>query len=1198
MSKSPDAFRTISEVAEWLGIQAHVLRFWESKFTQIKPVKRAGGRRYYRPADVNLLSSIKVLLHDNGMSIKDVQALLREHGPAHVAAMGGGAPAEVDESDCIDAEASDVVSEPAAQDMPPDDTPAVEASSPAGQPFDEISAPATAPVATAVPPGPVGVPVAPTTPDVQGVQADVPPQGQADLAQPSAPLPPVTAAAPPAGSMPSATPTVETTAPAPTGQSNAPVTAQPAAPAGDPAKTGIHDVDVPTDGTQVGGIQVGEIPAAAPHVSDTAPIADGFPAAQEPVTAAAHPTPSAPLHSPDPSSLAAPDMARAAEASAPTEVTDAEAPLSSETPPAPESMLATPPLASPAAEAVAPTDIAVTPEPTVAPDVTVDSDVLKQDPPAAPPVDAAPIEAESLSSAAEIPALEDVSSPETDALDTQAAMPSEPPQPPAATQPEPTNVTPAEIPSDADFAVADSSETPSEDLAPTDFSSIDDPIVDQSASQSNLDAEPPFVPADGPSVSAQQAVPVTPEPDLPAETDQSLDNPAAEAATPIPETGQETGHRTGLPEQADLWEAATDTPEIAPDAATGYSDPSPTADLSPGSLDDVPPITSAEPIVSPDEVDEAIEATSGPTGEQMPDAPLAGEPLAGEPPAEMAAEAEDQNASPWMDETDDGGASLETADAPIAEPMLADAPTLLQGASVTEQVAVAEDAMKEAPALDLEIPADTAEALHQEIAPAEATIIDQQAESPAPVVATLDGEAASAHAEIAQGDAPLNVPDDAAEITTDLDTAPDTTLLSDVPPMSPEDTVLDAEPELPATVETELPEFAPDVENAPSDLLSDDTPEPIVDNDEASLPDDAALAIDSTVDASIDLAEVSDPLDQPEPDVGEETVADVGTVKEQLSEPPLNGSVVSDPVVGSPSVDEGLLDTPMQDDSALQDAEFTAPNPAPEIEAGPELKPEPEPEPERASLDTATPVDTILPEVTQELSAELPTEPETPAPEVPETAELSDLTELSGPTEIAAPSELAAPAELAEAAELAQATTHAEALTPQDSFDAQEPLEPALPEAAGLSDMPENSEVVVEPTETAPELDQPDIIGSPELVEPGLVAPAVTDPELAAPEPAETVLAEPEMAEPELVEPELIEPGLVETNMPEPETADVPAPVALPLVIDIPDEAEQLPSQRATSLLSQLVGVTALPTDQMVQARACAEALRGRGGAT
>ncbi len=85
MDKSPDAFRTISEVAEWLGVQTHVLRFWESKFTQVKPVKRAGGRRYYRPTDMQLLGGIKKLLHDDGMTIKGVQKLLREEGVAHVA---------------------------------------------------------------------------------------------------------------------------------------------------------------------------------------------------------------------------------------------------------------------------------------------------------------------------------------------------------------------------------------------------------------------------------------------------------------------------------------------------------------------------------------------------------------------------------------------------------------------------------------------------------------------------------------------------------------------------------------------------------------------------------------------------------------------------------------------------------------------------------------------------------------------------------------------------------------------------------------------------------------------------------------------------------------------------------------------------------------------------------------------------------
>ena len=87
MGKSPDAFRTISEVADWLDTQAHVLRFWESKFTQVKPVKRAGGRRYYRPADMLLLGGIKKLLHDDGMTIKGAQKLLREKGTKYVSGL-------------------------------------------------------------------------------------------------------------------------------------------------------------------------------------------------------------------------------------------------------------------------------------------------------------------------------------------------------------------------------------------------------------------------------------------------------------------------------------------------------------------------------------------------------------------------------------------------------------------------------------------------------------------------------------------------------------------------------------------------------------------------------------------------------------------------------------------------------------------------------------------------------------------------------------------------------------------------------------------------------------------------------------------------------------------------------------------------------------------------------------------------------
>ncbi len=90
MDKSSDAFRTISEVAELLELPQHVLRFWETRFRQIKPMKRGGGRRYYRPADIDLLNSIKKLLYDQGYTIKGVQRLLKENGIAFVTAFGNG----------------------------------------------------------------------------------------------------------------------------------------------------------------------------------------------------------------------------------------------------------------------------------------------------------------------------------------------------------------------------------------------------------------------------------------------------------------------------------------------------------------------------------------------------------------------------------------------------------------------------------------------------------------------------------------------------------------------------------------------------------------------------------------------------------------------------------------------------------------------------------------------------------------------------------------------------------------------------------------------------------------------------------------------------------------------------------------------------------------------------------------------------
>lgn len=90
MDKSPDAFRTISEAAEDLDLPQHVLRFWETRFPQIKPLKRGGGRRYYRPDDVDLLRAIKQLLYGEGYTIKGVQKLFKEQGARAVASLRQG----------------------------------------------------------------------------------------------------------------------------------------------------------------------------------------------------------------------------------------------------------------------------------------------------------------------------------------------------------------------------------------------------------------------------------------------------------------------------------------------------------------------------------------------------------------------------------------------------------------------------------------------------------------------------------------------------------------------------------------------------------------------------------------------------------------------------------------------------------------------------------------------------------------------------------------------------------------------------------------------------------------------------------------------------------------------------------------------------------------------------------------------------
>ena len=90
MAKGPEAFRTISEAADELHVPQHVLRFWETRFTFIKPMKRAGGRRFYRPSDIAVLAGVRRLLHDEGYTIKGVQKLHREQGIKRLAAAGEG----------------------------------------------------------------------------------------------------------------------------------------------------------------------------------------------------------------------------------------------------------------------------------------------------------------------------------------------------------------------------------------------------------------------------------------------------------------------------------------------------------------------------------------------------------------------------------------------------------------------------------------------------------------------------------------------------------------------------------------------------------------------------------------------------------------------------------------------------------------------------------------------------------------------------------------------------------------------------------------------------------------------------------------------------------------------------------------------------------------------------------------------------
>ncbi|MGB0498101.1 MAG: MerR family transcriptional regulator [Rubricella sp.] len=115
MEKSPQAFRTISEVSETIDVPAHVLRFWESRFTQIRPVKRGGGRRYYRPEDVELLKVIRELLYTEGLTIRGVQKLMRETGPKQLVEKYAGTHLSIDDFTPADEPAPNGAAKPDAE---------------------------------------------------------------------------------------------------------------------------------------------------------------------------------------------------------------------------------------------------------------------------------------------------------------------------------------------------------------------------------------------------------------------------------------------------------------------------------------------------------------------------------------------------------------------------------------------------------------------------------------------------------------------------------------------------------------------------------------------------------------------------------------------------------------------------------------------------------------------------------------------------------------------------------------------------------------------------------------------------------------------------------------------------------------------------------------------------------------------------
>ncbi|WP_417586223.1 MerR family transcriptional regulator [Pararhodobacter oceanensis] len=223
MKKAPEAFRTISEVAEILKTPAHVLRFWESKFYQIRPVKRAGGRRYYRPDDVTLINGIRILLQEQGMTIRGVQRVLQENGVKHVTALGAELAMSPDAAGDISAveSAELAVIEGKATSLPIADT--VE--------------PVSGPVSGSARAQPDTIATEAAAEDADGEPAeDAPAPTVVERAEPSRPVPPVepalpVAKAPEAPGVPDPAPTAsaETQAPKATDEAAEPSAEDPAA---------------------------------------------------------------------------------------------------------------------------------------------------------------------------------------------------------------------------------------------------------------------------------------------------------------------------------------------------------------------------------------------------------------------------------------------------------------------------------------------------------------------------------------------------------------------------------------------------------------------------------------------------------------------------------------------------------------------------------------------------------------------------------------------------------------------------------------------------------------------------------------------------------------------------------------------------------------------------------------------------------